>query len=93
VLSAARYYDLPEAAPSLEQVRLRLTSGVPLDYAEVVAWITEEAAQVADNPELAKVKAAAQERLAQTGGPARPSQTDADGIDTAQNSAGAQTSK
>lgn len=93
VLAAARYYDLPEAAPSLEQVRLRLTSGVPLDYAEVLAWIAEEAARVADNPDLAAVRAAAQERLAQNAKPPSAERTGAERNNSAQNSVDAETSE
>jgi hypothetical protein len=70
VLAAARYYDLPDAARSLEQVRQRLLSGVPLDYGEVLAWIAEEAAGQPADAALSAAGAAARQRLMQLDNPA-----------------------
>jgi len=67
VLSAARYYDLPDAAGSLEQVRQRLDSGVPLDYALVLEWISEEAGEFPEIAALAAADQAARDRLRQPG--------------------------
>ena len=63
VLSAARYYDMPEAAASLEQVSRRLESGVPLDYAVVLEWLAEEAAQAPDVASLGTIRDEASARL------------------------------
>jgi hypothetical protein len=68
VLAAARFYDLPDAASSLEQVRQRLLSGVPLAYGEVLAWIAEEAEQLPEIAALAAAGAAARARLSQLAG-------------------------
>lgn len=93
VLAAARFYDLPQAAPSLEQVRQRLTSGVPLDYPEVLAWIADEAEQVPDNSELAAVAVAARERASHNPAPLRRPRSQPEATDPAQNTAGAETSE
>jgi len=86
VLAAARFYDLPDAATSLEQVRLRLLSGVPLDYGEVLAWIAEEAEQLPEIAALAAAGAAARGRLGLlTGSPAGAGSPPTADQDTEQN--------
>jgi|GEM_PF-1788916 len=58
VLAAARYYDLPEAAATIEEVAVRLRSGVPVEQPAVLEWLAEVVAMVPSHTGLARLSAA-----------------------------------
>lgn len=67
VLAAARYYDLPQAAATIEEVAVRLRSGVPVERPAVLEWLAEVAALVPSHPGLARLSAALPSNVSEPG--------------------------
>jgi len=67
VLAAARYYDLPQAAATIEEVAVRLRSGVPVERPAVLEWLVEIAALVPLHPGLARLTAELSSNVSEPG--------------------------